>query len=87
MKEIKAYFRPEFTDLVVEALEHAGARDLTVIRVDAFVKLHEGERKIPICCPLCFETYQKDPKPYLERWAQQTFDQELRKVIRPTQES
>ena len=36
MKEIKAYFRPQFVDPVVEALEQAGAKDLTVIRVDAF---------------------------------------------------
>lgn len=35
MKEIKAYIRPEFVDRVVEALEKAGAKDLTVIRVDA----------------------------------------------------
>lgn len=39
MKEIKAYIRPQFVDSVVEALEKAGARDLTVIRVDAFGKL------------------------------------------------
>ncbi len=54
---------------------------------DAFVKLHEGETKVPLCCPLCFETYQKDPNPYLERWAQQTFGQELRKVISPKEET
>lgn len=39
MKEIKAYFRPQFVDLVVEALEKVGARDLTVIRADAFAAL------------------------------------------------
>jgi len=42
MKEIKAYFRPEFIDRVVEALEHAGARDLTVIRVDALGPLADA---------------------------------------------
>lgn len=36
MKEIKAYFKPEFVDPVVEALENAGAQDLTLSRVDAF---------------------------------------------------
>lgn len=36
MKEIKAYFRPQFIDCVIDALEQAGAKDLTVIRVDAF---------------------------------------------------
>lgn len=35
MKEIKAYFRPEYVDSVVAALETAGAKDLTVLHVDA----------------------------------------------------
>ena len=43
MKEIKAYIRPQFVDSVVEALEKAGARDLTVIRVDAFGPLADAE--------------------------------------------
>jgi nitrogen regulatory protein PII len=42
MKEIKAYFRPLFIDPVVEALEKAGAKDLTVIRVDAFGPLADS---------------------------------------------
>lgn len=36
MKEIKAYFRQQFVDSVVKALQEAGAQDLTVLRVDAF---------------------------------------------------
>ena len=43
MKEIKAYFRPQFVDSVVDALESAGAKDLTVIRVDAFGPLADAE--------------------------------------------
>lgn len=43
MKEIKAYFRPQFVDRVVEALEKAGAKDLTVIRVDAFGPLADAD--------------------------------------------
>lgn len=35
MKEIKAYFRPACIDAVVDALKQAGAKDLTIIRVDA----------------------------------------------------
>lgn len=42
MKEIKAYFRPVFVDSVVRALESAGARDLTVIHVDAFGPLADA---------------------------------------------
>ena len=43
MKEIKAYFKPQFVDPVVEALEKVGARDLTVIRVDAFGPLADED--------------------------------------------
>jgi len=42
MKEIKAYFRPGFVDRVVTALEEAGAKDLTVIRVEAFGPLADA---------------------------------------------
>lgn len=35
MKEIKAYVRPSKIEAVVEGLRAAGARDLTLIRVDA----------------------------------------------------
>ena len=42
MKEIKAYFRPQLVDQVVDALEKAGAKDLTVIRVDAFGPLADA---------------------------------------------
>ena len=43
MKEIKAYFRPQFVDSVIEALEKAGAKDLTVIHVDAFGPLADAD--------------------------------------------
>jgi len=35
VKEIKAYMRPEYLECTICALEEAGARDITVIRVDA----------------------------------------------------
>ena len=35
MKEIKAYLRPDLLDPVIRGLEDSGARDITVIRVDA----------------------------------------------------
>jgi nitrogen regulatory protein PII len=35
MKEIKAYIRPFSAALVIKELEEAGAKDLTLIRVDA----------------------------------------------------
>lgn len=44
MKEIKAYVRPNFLDGTIEALEEAGARDMTVIRVDAIGALADYEQ-------------------------------------------
>lgn len=35
MKEIKAYVRPSCLDSIITELEKAGAKDLTVVRVDA----------------------------------------------------
>lgn len=36
MKEIKAYFRQQFVDAAVKALQEAGAQDLPLLRMDAF---------------------------------------------------
>jgi nitrogen regulatory protein P-II 1 len=43
MKEIKAYLRPEKLEPVIRELERAGARDMTVIRVDAFSAMSDGD--------------------------------------------
>jgi nitrogen regulatory protein P-II 1 len=43
MKEIKAYIRPNFINGAIEKLEEAGARDITVIRVDAIGALADTE--------------------------------------------
>ncbi len=45
---------------------------------EALATLHQDGRKLPICCPLCLEAYQKDPKLYLERLARRTLLRELR---------
>ena len=42
--------------------------------------MHQGENRLPICCPLCLDAYQADPKQYLERLARRTFMRELRRV-------
>lgn len=39
---------------------------------EALATMHQDGSKLPICCPLCLETYQKDPKPCLERLARRT---------------
>ena len=47
---------------------------------EALVAMRQGESRLPICCPLCLEAYQKDPNPYLERLAKQTLLRELRRA-------
>ncbi len=44
---------------------------------EALVKIHQGQTKLPICCPLCLENYEKDPQPYLERLAKRALHHEL----------
>jgi nitrogen regulatory protein P-II 1 len=43
MKEIKAYIRPQFINSLVERLEESGAKDMTVIRLDALGALADSE--------------------------------------------
>ena len=47
MKEIKAYIRPDVLENTISHLEEEGARDITVLRVDAIGALahNEGARK------------------------------------------
>ncbi len=52
---------------------------------EALATLHQEGRKLPICCPLCLEAYQQDPKPYLERLARRSLLRELDKAPPPEQ--
>lgn len=54
---------------------------------EAVDTMHNSGSKLPICCPLCLEAYQKDPKSYLERLAKRTFQQELRNLTRSKAET
>ncbi len=47
---------------------------------EALATMHQEGRKLPICCPLCLEAYQQDPKPYLERLARRVLLRELDKT-------
>jgi hypothetical protein len=51
--------------------------------VEALAKMHQGESKLPICRPLCLEAYQKDPQPYLDRFAKRALLRELRNPEKP----
>jgi hypothetical protein len=50
---------------------------------EALATLYQSGSKLPICCPLCLEAYQKDPKPYLERLAKRALLKELRDSTNP----
>jgi nitrogen regulatory protein PII len=43
VKELKAYIRPTFLNTVIQELEKAGAKDMTVLRVDALGALADSE--------------------------------------------
>lgn len=32
-----------------------------------FARVKHGDRMVELCCPLCVETFQKDPTPYVNR--------------------
>ena len=49
-------------------------------RDEAIAYMHHEGMRLPICCPLCLEAWQKDPNPYLERLAKRAFLRELRKT-------
>lgn len=44
LREIKAYVRPELLETILGRLEEAGAKDITVIRVDAIGKMADYEK-------------------------------------------
>ncbi len=50
---------------------------------EALANMPQGESKLPICCPLCLEAYQKDPQPYLERFAKRALLRQLRNPEKP----
>jgi hypothetical protein len=54
---------------------------------EALATMHQDGHKLPICCPLCFEAYEADPKQYLERLAKRTLAQELQRSQPPHHES
>lgn len=46
---------------------------------EALATMHQEGRKLPICCPLCLDAYQSDPKSYIDRLVKRTFLRELNK--------
>lgn len=42
-----------------------------------FARIKRGERMLELCCPLCVETFQRDPTPYLKRLRRVDYFREL----------
>jgi hypothetical protein len=42
-----------------------------------FARIKRGEQMIELCCPLCLDTFQKDPEPYLKRLHRINYFREL----------
>lgn len=46
-----------------------------------FAHIKHEDRMVTLCCPLCMETFQKNPHPYLLRFKTQEIERSL-KLIR-----
>lgn len=42
-----------------------------------FARLKRGEVMLELCCPLCVETFQKTPEPFLKRFHRANYFREL----------
>jgi hypothetical protein len=42
-----------------------------------FARVNRGQMVLELCCPLCLETFQKDPTPYLKRLQRAEYFREL----------
>ncbi len=43
-----------------------------------FAHVKHGDGMVPLCCPLCFDTFQKDPQTYIRRLETQRLLREMK---------
>ena len=48
-----------------------------------FARIKQGECMLELCCPLCLETFQKDPAPYLKRLQRADYFREISAIQTP----
>ena len=48
-----------------------------------FARIKHGERMVELCCPLCLETFQKEPGPYVKRLQRVDYFRELSELGAP----
>jgi hypothetical protein len=47
-----------------------------------FARINHKSTMVNLCCPLCLETFQKDPSPYMARLIKVELYQDLKKVAK-----
>jgi hypothetical protein len=52
-----------------------------------FARINHGSVMLNLCCPLCLDTFQHDPEPYLAKLAKIEFYRELKRAERGTGDS
>jgi hypothetical protein len=48
-----------------------------------FARIARGNTMLNLCCPLCVETFQTSPEPYLKRLHRADYFRELAALLRP----
>lgn len=48
-----------------------------------FARIKHGNVMLELCCPLCLETFQKEPEPYLKRLQRIDYFRELSELQSP----
>ena len=48
-----------------------------------FARIKHGEHMLELCCPLCLETFQANPTPYLKRVQRVDYFRELSAIRSP----
>ena len=52
-----------------------------------FARINRGNVILELCCPLCLETFQKDPMPHLQRLQRADYFRELAELQKPSREA
>jgi hypothetical protein len=52
-------------------------------RGGGFARIKRGEMMLELCCPLCVETFQQNPEPFLKRLHRVNYFRELAAIQKP----
>ena len=71
---------PEDTDCTGNGVEACAVCEMNVGHGGGSAKVRCEERMVSLCCPLCLETFQRDPKPYVAKLMKIERFRELREI-------